>query len=117
MMWDYDSGQHVGLLRGGNEPPLAPNQILERRPLGLSPEGNRLVWSNIEKQLQALDTQTWNTLIRTESYAETSAIQVLADSRQVLASGYSKGLFLWDLESGRVVHHFGKHTRSVEWVR
>jgi WD40 repeat protein len=115
LLWDYVSGEHKGLVRGDNELPVAPNEILECYPLAVSPSGDWLVWGNTEERLQVLDTNTWKTTIRTERQAQASALQVLAGSRHVIASSY-KGIFLWDLETGRVIHEFHGHTGRVECV-
>lgn len=116
LLLDYATGDYVGLVRGGNESLMAPNQVPARNPIALSPRGDFLVWGNCEKKLQVLDTLSWATRSQSESYCEVSTIHVLANSAHVLASAYSRGLFIWDIETGKVVHQFNGHSGNVEWA-
>lgn len=116
LRWEYQSGRHIDVLRGGNVGPSAPNQVMLRNPLATSPRTDVLVWANCDEQLQVLDTLSWTTLWRTERHCEVAAIQLLCGARQVLAAAWSKGLFIWDIDTGSVLHRFTGHNGNVESV-
>jgi WD40 repeat protein len=116
LRWEYRSGRQLDVLRGGNVGPSAPNHVLLRNPLAASPTSDLLVWANCDEQLQVLDTLSWTTLSRTERHCQVATIQLLFGSAQVLAAAWSKGLFIWDIQTGSVSHQFTGHDGNVEWV-
>jgi WD40 repeat protein len=116
LIWDLKIGKRIAFVPGENEQPVAPNEINERYPISLFPDGRRLIWGNTEDQLQVIDLITRKTLIRTARHEEISDVKVLPDGKHVLTSAYSKGLFLWDIELGIPVYTFTGHSRSVEGV-